>query len=660
MRLWKYCQTINQTFSAKIFIMFTILILFISSTFGAFFILRERRSLRNGLIKEGKILSRVLAYNARLGVFSEHEELLNNSMKGVLQQEEVVAVRIFNEKGDLLGKKGREGGLPEGNGLQPVEQTLNDVLARFKGPDDIVYFEHKGRLEFWAPVVLETDYATEESIFFDGDGQKGNEKIIGLVRIDIDKGGMIQRSRNMIRNSILIGIIFLILGSSAIFFVTAGVTRPLKRLTSAVIDFGESGVFNDVPVTTNDEIGKLATAFNTLSRSLKRREAEKEQLGDQLRQAQKMEAVGTLAGGIAHDFNNILTTIMGYAQIMERKLGSNHPLSADAKNIIESGERAARLTKSLLAYSRKQPLDPRPTRFNNLIADIKKLLVRLIGEDIDLRVNLAQEDLIVLVDKVQMEQVLFNLATNARDAMPGGGVLILKTESADLNGTHPSGDGGNGHDTRYALLTVSDTGVGMSKETLEKIFDPFFTTKGVGKGTGLGLSMVYGIIKQHNGHIDVSSKPQKGTSFRIYLPLLSQAIEETRAETGPDLPVRGVETVLLAEDDEGVRRYSKTILEEYGYTVIDSVDGNDAVQNFMKYKESIRILIFDVIMPRMNGKEAYDLIRKIRPEIKALFLSGYDHNILHTQGMLEEGINFIPKPVSPTLLLKKVREVLDS
>jgi len=275
----------------------------------------------------------------------------------------------------------------------------------------------------------------------------------------------------------------------------------------------------------------------------------------------------------------------------------------------------------------------------------------------EFNVKLAEEDLFVMVDSGQMEQVLFNLVINARDAMPNGGILTISTESAAVDKKYFVG---NKHENtgRYALITVSDKGIGMDDKILERIFDPFFTTKEIGKGTGLGLSMVYGIVKQHNGYIDVSSEPDKGTKFRIYIPLIKGKIEYKKVKPQP-LPQGGTETVLIAEDDEYVRKLSKDLFEEYGYKVIDAIDGEEAVRNFMEHKEKIQLLMFDVIMPKKNGKEAYEEIKKIKPDIKALFVSAYGHDIIHKQGILEEGIDFISKPVSPFMLLKKVRETLD-
>jgi len=383
---------------------------------------------------------------------------------------------------------------------------------------------------------------------------------------------------------------------------------------------------------------------------------ERKKLEDQLRHAQKMEAIGQLAGGGAHDFNNMLTAIIGYGHLLKLKLKDDAPLLHYVEQILSITERGATLTKDLLAFSRKQAVDLKPVMINDLVSRIGKLMPKFIGEDIELKIKLAAHQLIVLADSSQLEHVLINLATNARDAMHGGGTLTIETDQVTVS-----------HDDIkqleygtpgvYALISVSDTGTGMDKETLRKIYDPFFTTKEVGKGTGLGLAMTYGIIKQHNGYINAYSEPGRGTIFKIHLPLIRDAVEERTPAEQP-APVKGSETILLAEDEDEVRISIKKNLEEFGYTVIEAVNGEDALVRFKKNKAKIQLLIFDVVMPKKNGKEAYEEIRKIRPDMKIIFLSGYTGDIINAKGLQEKGLNFLLKPVMPQDLLHKIREVM--
>ncbi len=380
-------------------------------------------------------------------------------------------------------------------------------------------------------------------------------------------------------------------------------------------------------------------------------------LENQLRQAQKMEAVGQLAGGVAHDFNNILTAIIGYGNLVLMKMPQTDIGRSYVEQILSSAERAAHLTHSLLAFSRKQIIDLKPANVNEIIRRVGKLLLRIIGEDIELQTQLCGEEPMILADSIQIEQVLMNLATNARDAMPDGGALRINTEEVELGEefvrAHAYGEPG-----RYALISVTDTGSGMDETTRNRIFEPFFTTKDVGKGTGLGLAMVYGITKQHNGYILVNSEPGKGTKFKVYFPLILSPADGASAEEAVTVP-RGIETVLLAEDDGAVRQLTNNVLEDFGYRVIEAVDGEDAVKKFLANRDQIQLLVLDIIMPKKNGKEAYQEICKIQPGIKVLFTSGYTADIIHRKGILETGLDFILKPIAPAIFLKKVREVLD-
>ena len=413
-------------------------------------------------------------------------------------------------------------------------------------------------------------------------------------------------------------------------------------------------------VRNQKEVDLLSNVANTLAGIITRRqvESEKKKLYLQLLQAQKMEAVGQLAGGIAHDFNNILTAIIGYAFMLKKKITGDVLLGTYADYILSLSDKAANLTQSLLAFSRKQVLNPTPINLNEVIGVVEKLLFRIIGEDIRLRTLLSENDVIVLADHVQIEQVLMNLATNARDAMPGGGLLSIGTETVDIDAEFIN-EHGFGKEGTYALISVADTGTGMNKETKEKIFEPFFTTKEVGKGTGLGLAMVYGIVKQHDGYINVYSEPGIGTTVRIYLPvILGKADAETIKPEVIQPLATGTETILLAEDEDAVRAFTRKLFEESGYKVIEAIDGEDAIGKFKLHKDKIQLVMLDVIMPNKNGREVYKAIKKIAPDIKILFTSGYPAE--HINGMIAKGTPFIIKPLSPTKLLQKVREVLDA
>ena len=385
---------------------------------------------------------------------------------------------------------------------------------------------------------------------------------------------------------------------------------------------------------------------------------EKNKLEAQLRQAQKMEAVGTLAGGIAHDFNNMLNVIMGYGGMVLDNLESGSSSREDMNTLLAAAERAANLTKRLLVFSRKQVVDVKPVNINELILDLRKMLDRLIRESIELHLDLAARPLIVLADTGMVEQVLMNLVVNARDAMQDGGQLSICTGLMEMDDEYVAMHG-YGKPGRYALISVTDTGQGIDAETQKRVFEPFFSTKCAGEGTGLGLAISYRIIQQHNGYINVYSEPLHGTVFNIYLPLSEEAPSRDRKTTA-EVPVKGgSETVLVAEDDPPLRELTRRMLEAFGYNVISAKDGADAITKFMENRERISLLLLDMIMPKKSGKEVAEAIQKVSPRIKILFVSGYTMDNIKTRELIGSDFNFIHKPFQLNELAMKVREILD-
>jgi PAS domain S-box-containing protein len=385
---------------------------------------------------------------------------------------------------------------------------------------------------------------------------------------------------------------------------------------------------------------------------------EKSKLEAQLRQAQKMEAVGLLAGGIAHDFNNILNVIMGYGGMVLDRMESGSPSKEDMNTLLAAAERAANLTKRLLVFSKDQIVDMKPVNINELILELRKMLDRLIRESIELHLDLAASPLVVPADTGMMEQVLMNLVVNARDAMPEGGQLSICTRLMEMDDKYVAMHG-YGKPGRYALISVTDTGQGIDAETQKRMFEPFFSTKGVGEGTGLGLAISYGIIKQHNGYINVYSDPPHGTVFNIYLPLSEAEPSRERKPTADVLAKGGSETVLVAEDDPPLRELTRRMLEAFGYNVVSAKDGDDAITKFMENREGISLLLLDMIMPKKSGKEVAEEIRKVSPRMKILFASGYTSDIVKNRELSESGFDFIHKPFQLKELVMKVREILD-
>ena len=412
-------------------------------------------------------------------------------------------------------------------------------------------------------------------------------------------------------------------------------------------------------VVARDGDGRPLRMTGTMTDVNDRRQAEedKRHLEAQLHHSQKMEAIGQLAGGVAHEFNNIMTAVIGYAHLLVMKTDEQSQLRHYASQILTSAERASGLTRNLLTFSRKQVAHLHHVNLNETIEKIGKLLARLIREDIDFRTELCGERLTVLADDGQIEQVLMNLVTNARDAMPGGGVLTISTGIAkgDEDAVRSFDPGGAG---AWAYISVADTGVGMDGTTRDKIFEPFFTTKEPGKGTGLGMAIVYGIIKQQKGHIRVSSNPGDGTVVTIFLPIIREEAKEKGAASPLKLR-KGTETILIAEDDDDVRRLDRELLEECGYNVIEAADGREALDLFLEHRDRIDMVMFDVIMPKMNGREVFEEIRKVRGDVRVLFTSGYTGEILDGECDPGEDFHFVTKPIPPEEFLAKVREVLD-
>jgi two-component system cell cycle sensor histidine kinase/response regulator CckA len=379
----------------------------------------------------------------------------------------------------------------------------------------------------------------------------------------------------------------------------------------------------------------------------------------QLRMAAKMEAVGRLSGGIAHDFNNLLGVIIGYSQVLRRRLGSDNPLYEHADEVEKAAQRAVSLTRQLLAFSRQQILTPVVLDLNRLVSDMEKMLPRLLGEDITVSIKLDPELGSVKADQGQVEQVVMNLAVNARDAMPEGGRLVITTANVELDQAyarhHPGAKPG-----RCVMLAVTDSGIGMSSETLAHIFEPFFTTKEVGKGTGLGLATVYGVVKQSGGYLWVDSQLGKGASFQIFLPRIDEAVAPRSAGPSQEENLRGNETVLLVEDADALRKLARSFLLDHGFHVLPASNGEEAMEVARKHNGPIHLLLTDVVMPGMNGRALADKLLARLPQLKVVYISGYTDSFIAGHGVLEEGTHLLHKPFTEAALIRKIREVLDA
>ena len=440
--------------------------------------------------------------------------------------------------------------------------------------------------------------------------------------------------------------------------IREGVTVIDELLEIDAFDGQKRIILNSTaPVQDDDGTILGAIVVNQDISDRKRAEEERERLEDQLRQALKMEAIGQLAGGIAHDFNNLLQVILGHVEGMQNELRPDSPEFEPIGEVRRAAERAANLTRQLLAFSRRQIIQPINLDLNELIEGVLKMIRRVIGEHIELHFLSGNRLGVVHADKGQIEQILMNLCVNARDAMPNGGTLTIETENVVIGKAycreHPWATEG-----RYVLLSVTDTGCGIDEGTRLQIFEPFFTTKEIGQGTGLGLATVYGIVKQHTGFIQVYSELGKGTAFKVYLPIVERPAEEVGSKV-PELVTGGTETILLAEDEEMVRNLVCRMLKTAGYTVLGACDGEDAMQVFEENVDQIELAILDVMMPKLGGREVMDRIREKRPHIRFLFSSGYSENAIHTNFVMKEGLHLITKPYRKSDLLRAVREALD-
>ena len=653
----RFLKTLHENFGIKIFTAFTIFMFIISSAFTAFFIYHQSRSLTDNLIKNGNLLSDTLAYEIRLGVFSENEELLDNHVNGTLQQEGVLEVSVFNLEKKLL--KNQKKPVKRGRKKTIFEDinSSNNVFERLKTYKSSFYIDKKSKINFWSPVIVSSSYLNEEELYFKEDHSQDQNRIIGFICITIDKIILNKRLDGLLSKSILIGIIFLIIGSAFIYILARRITKPLNRLTKSVNILGESGVVKKVPVETEDEIGKLAMAFNDMSESLKKREEEKHLLEEHLRHTKKMEAIGTLAGGIAHDFNNILAAIIAYTELASLKASNSDSLKRNLDEILKASNRAKDLTKQILLFSRQAEQEQRPIKIEFVVKEILKMMRASLPTTIEIRQNIKTGLAPILSDSTEIHRILMNLCTNAAHAMQKkGGVLEVTLSDIEID-KKTAAQNLDLNPGQYQILTVSDTGHGMDSSVIERIFDPFFTTKKHGEGIGMGLAVIHGIVKSCGGAITVNSEVRKGTTFKVFFP----AIEiETTMESEHYEPVpHGKERILFVDDETALVIAGRQLLEGLGYKVIAKTNAIEALETFREQPKSFDVVVTDMTMPKMTGEDLSKEILAIRPDIPIIICTGFSEVISEKKAKAIGIREFIMKPILRKDMAKIIRRVLD-
>lgn len=515
MKLSQYAIKLNEfrkSFGFRIFIAFITVVFMSLSAFSLIHIYQESRTAKENLIKKGKIVAGFLANSSKTAVFAENKEALTNIAEGVINEEEILSLSIYSLDWNVLYETRKK---PSSNNL--ADSYHSEISAELQNSKTFKTIERPEFIECLSPIVIDALPNPVESLYFEKSDKSPKERVIGYVRVGLDKTILTREIKAIFLRVLILALIISLSGTVIIYVAVKRVSRPLTKLTESVRMFGIEGAVKKIEFHSDDEFGKLARAFNKMAEDLSKHEDEKKALEDQLINAKKMEAVGTLSRGIAHDFNNILATIKGASFILKKKLGENSPMQQYIHKVNTSLERADNLIQSLLAFSKGQGIAPQPVNINTLIKKWAPFCVNCSDSNIQCTFSLSDKDLIVMADQTQMEQILLNLITNARQAMLQGGLLTIATDTMFI-GPNNEKDYPSLMPGEYVAISVTDTGTGIREELLDRIFEPFFTTKEIGKGTGLGLSIAYGIINQYKGLIDVATQTGAGTIFTVYLP----------------------------------------------------------------------------------------------------------------------------------------------
>jgi len=622
----------QKRLDVQIFLLLSLILAVMLSVFGWRIGSRQAEIYVHAMTENVRVISQTHADNvAHFLVISEFAGMEENLLEAA-KLPDILSLQVLEPDGRILCSIERPAG-----GVKPVLSYRQQKVTVPAGAESRME-QVDTHLVSWTPIMAGT--------------------LLGWLKLTYSLQTVNEMQASVWRNSLLMGGLWVIVGIGLMMLVLRRPLVAVRELATFAHDLNRrKGEQVTIPPSAI-EIEQLASALNFASAELLSTEQRLLAEQEQLRQAQKMEAVGHLAGGIAHDFNNILTAIIGYTTMILEGL---NPASRDremAQRVLKAADRATSLISGLLAFSRKQKMELIPCDLNAILREQENLLHRIIGEDIQLQTDLHPVPLVVNADASQIGQIILNLATNARDAMAAGGLLSISTQVVDLDASSRDHDGLLPAQGRFALICISDSGAGMDAATVDKIFEPFFTTKIVGKGTGLGLAIVLGIVQQHGGFIRVYSNLGLGTTFKIYLPLLEGVESSVTADPMQAVP-GGSETILLVEDEAEVRAVVRMMLVSGGYQVFEAGDGLEALKVLHQQGGAIHLVVSDVIMPRMTGKDLHDQVLQQYPEIRMLFISGYTADVIQFRGMLDHDVNLLMKPFNASELLARVRELLD-
>ena len=650
----------KNSFRVKVVLVSIFFMLAICFSLTVYYVHVQRQSQNDALIGRAQLLAGTLAHSAKVGIFSENTELLKDPIDGVVEHQEVIYAAVFNSSGrELLDKVKDRPGMHLTEDISRTEKIGNQLLSDLRKSKSPIFFSSHNFLQVWSAVLSTAAYTKEESLFFGEENSQRNTNVTGFVRIILSKEILNKQIYAFIYRAFLIALAATVAGSLVILLIINGITSPLKQLTQSLKTLGSEGVTESIPVKTEDEIGRLAKAFNEMSESLRERKAENLSLEAQLRQVQKLEALGTLAGGIAHDFNNVLSPIFGYTQMAMEEVPEDGEVYSNLQEVFSASKRARDLVKQILAFSRQAKSERVPLKVQSIVKEVLRLLKATLPTTITVTHRIDDDCGLILADPTDIHRTIMNLCTNAYHAMGDkGGVLTVTLEKFVLNEKDRSPSPNLSPGT-YLKLSVSDTGMGMNEEIRQRIFDPYFTTKLPGEGTGMGLAVVHGVVRSYEGDVIVRSEPGKGATFQVFLPRFESQIDAT--ETLGAEPVQGGnERILLVDDEVQIVLMMKQMLDQLGYRVTARTSSIEALEAFASRPDKFDIVITDQTMPNMTGDELAGEVMGIRNDVPVIICTGFSEKMTEERAR-KKGIRaFLFKPVIKQDIARAIRQVLDS